>query len=109
MGESIGEKEEAMRQISGVKTEVTKEIIDLARKYNIKKLIVFGSRARNDYKERSDIDLAVSGGDILRFTLDLDERVQTLLMFDVVNLDGAVQDELRQAIAEEGIIIYEKI
>lgn len=28
-------------------------------------------------------------------------------MFDVVNLDGAVQDELRQAIAEEGIIIYE--
>ena len=70
-----------MRQISGVKTEVTKEIIDLA----------------------------VSGGDILRFTLDLDERVQTLLMFDVVNLDGAVQDELRQAIAEEGIIIYEKI
>lgn len=81
MGESIGEKEEAMRQISGVKTEVTKEIIDLA----------------------------VSGGDILRFTLDLDERVQTLLMFDVVNLDGAVQDELRQAIAEEGIIIYEKI
>lgn len=34
MGESIGEKEEAMRQISGVKTEVTKEGIIIYEKFD---------------------------------------------------------------------------
>lgn len=36
----------------------------LAEKYNIEKVILFGSRARGDYKRASDIDLAVQGGDI---------------------------------------------
>lgn len=98
-----------MKQIAGVKSAVTNEIIELAKKYNIQKIILFGSRARGDFKERSDIDLAVSGGDIVRFTLDIEEEVQTLLMFDVVNLDGSVQEELRKAIEKDGQIIYEKV
>lgn len=98
-----------MEQILGIKPSVTEEIIRLAEKYHIRKLIVFGSRARGDYKERSDIDLAVSGGDIVNFTLDIEEEVWTLLMFDVVDLDAPVQEELLEMIEKEGRVIYEKV
>ena len=38
-------------------------IIALAKQHGVKKVILFGSRARGDNWERSDIDLAASGGD----------------------------------------------
>ena len=86
-----------------------REIIELAKKYNLNKVILFGSRARGDYKSRSDIDLAVSGGDCIKFSLDVQETTSTLLFFDIVNLDGAVQTELLESIEKEGVCIYEKI
>ena len=82
-------------------------IIVLAKQYDIQKVILFGSRADN--WERSDIDLAVCGGDVTRFSLDVDEVIPTLLMFDVVDLDEPVQPELRAAIQREGVVIYEKV
>ena len=42
------------------------------------------------------------------FALDIEET-STLLCFDVVDLDKPVQKELRQAIADEGIVLYEKV
>ena len=88
---------------------VKSEIIELAKKYNIEKVILFGSRARGDNHERSDIDLAVSGGDILNFTFDVDEKVWTLLSFDVVNLDRGISEELQTEINRDGKMIYEKV
>lgn len=82
-------------------------IIALAKQHGVKKVVLFGSRARGDNWERSDIDLAVHGGDIVRFTLDVDDCIPTLLMFDVVNLDGAVQPELLEAIRQDGVVLYE--
>lgn len=93
----------------GLSDELLIAIIELAKKYNIQRLLIFGSRARGDYKERSDIDLAVSGGDVVRFSFDVDEETPTLLMFDVVNLDSVVQEELLESIAREGKVIYEKV
>ncbi len=46
-------------KISGIKKKVLEEIRQLAVDYNVQKVILFGSRARGDYHERSDIDLAV--------------------------------------------------
>lgn len=94
---------------TGIKDLVLEEIEDYAKQYNLSKVILFGSRARGDYKEKSDIDLAVSGGKIAEFSLAVDEYTSTLLKFDIVNLDASVQKELRQSIAREGIVIYEKI
>lgn len=81
----------------------------MAHQYNIDKVRLFGSRARGDFKRTSDIDLAVTGGDFERFALDVDEETQTLLEFDIVNLDSEMQDELRESIFREGKILYEKI
>lgn len=93
----------------GIKSNVLDEIGDLARKYNIEKVYLFGSRARGDFKERSDIDLATIGGNHAGFAIDVDEETSTLLKFDVVNLDKKISSELRESIIKEGRIIYEKV
>ena len=88
---------------------VERDIIALARKHGIQKVILFGSRARGDNWERSDIDLAVSGGNIADFSYDVDEEVWTLLLIDVVNLDRYISDELLEEIRRDGVVLYEKV
>lgn len=94
---------------TGIKQIVIEEIRDLARKYQVKKVILFGSRARGNFRIKSDIDLAVQGGDFVRFMLDVNEETSTLLCFDIINLDEDIQQELRQAIEKEGKVIYEEV
>ena len=94
---------------TGIKPKVIEEIRTFARKYNIDKVILFGSRARGDYKRTSDIDLAVVGGDFARFVLGVDEETSTLLEYDIVDMSREMQDELRQSIMQEGKILYEKV
>lgn len=85
------------------------EIKKLAEKNSIKKVILFGSRSRCSNNEKSDIDLAVSGGDILDFSYDVEEKTHTLLMFDIVNLDRGITSELQEEIERDGVVIYEKV
>lgn len=47
---------------TGIRQQVVDEIRSLAQKYEVRKVILFGSRARGDFREKSDIDLAVEGG-----------------------------------------------
>lgn len=94
---------------TGIRKQVIKEIFDFAQKYNVAKVILFGSMARGDFKRTSDIDLAVSGGNFDRFALDVDEETSTLLMFDIVDLDREMQPELRESIEKEGVPLYEKV
>ena len=94
---------------TGIRPEVIEEIRNLAQKYDIEKVILFGSRARGDFRRTSDIDIAVTGGDFVRFALDVDEETSTLLEYDIINLDRDMQDELRESIEKEGRILYEKI
>lgn len=93
----------------GINDLLLNEIMKLAEYNDIGKVVLFGSRARGDYKNVSDIDIAVTGGDIISFSIDVEEKTNTLLKFDVVNLDGAVQKELLESINREGVVIYEKI
>lgn len=88
---------------------VEDDIIKIAKKDGIKKVILFGSRARGTNTERSDIDLAVSGGDILNFYFDVEEETWTLLMFDVINLDKKISDELQAEIERDGVVLYEEV
>ena len=94
---------------TGIKGKVLQEIIQLAEKNSVEKVILFGSSARGDFKERSDIDLAFRGGCSSHFVLDVDEETSTLLEFDVVDLDKPVRKELLESIKSEGVVLYEKI
>ena len=94
---------------TGINPKVIAEIRHFAEIYQVKKVLLFGSRARGDFRRTSDIDLAVSGGDFNRFALDVDEETSTLLEYYIVNLDTEMQDELRESIEKEGRVLYEKI
>ncbi len=94
---------------TGISEQVIKEIISLAEKYAITKVILFGSRARGDYQRASDIDLAVYGGDVTSFSLDVEEYTSTLLTYDVIDMNKNHQVALVESIEKEGKILYEKI
>jgi predicted nucleotidyltransferase len=94
---------------TGINPVVLDEIRILAQKNHVTKVILFGSRARGDFKRTSDIDIAVVGGNIERFALDIDEETSTLLEFDIVDMQRNIQEELRKSIETEGLIIYEEV
>lgn len=98
-----------MKTGTGVENHIWEEIITLARRHEIQRVILFGSRARGDYRRTSDIDLAVSGGNVPAFMIDVEEDVATLLKFDIVDMGKEMQEELRMSILTEGKLIYEKI
>jgi predicted nucleotidyltransferase len=76
----------------------------------VKRIYLFGSRARGDASERSDIDLAIdcpqaTGTDWLK-VVDIIDNADTLLKIDCVRLDQTTQP-LRNKLSQEGIVIYE--
>lgn len=89
--------------------KILAEIISLAQIHKIKKVILFGSRAKGTNSERSDIDIAVSGGDFFSFACAVDEETSTLLKFDVVNLDKKLSPEFLAEIERHGVLIYEAL
>ena len=94
---------------TGIRIKVVEELRRLAEEHGLHKVVLFGSRARGDFRRESDIDLAVSGGNAERFFLDADEMTSTLLKYDVVNLDRPLRPELREAIEREGKVLFEKV
>ena len=93
---------------ANIPDRVLKEITEFAAKHSIKKIILFGSRARGTHTDRSDIDIAVSGGDYDAFYWDIKEKVHSLLSFDVVSLDKSTSKELMNELERDGVTIYEK-
>ena len=47
---------------------VLREVCSFARQHSVERVILFGSRARGDHTERSDIDIAVYGGTLILST-----------------------------------------
>ena len=69
------EKIYARGEIYNLPERVFREITMFAKKHSIQKVILFGSRARETHRERSDIDIAVYGGKFLiLFYWDIKEK-----------------------------------
>ena len=68
--------------------EVYKQIVNIAKKYNTKKVVLFGSRARGTNHPKSDIDLAIYGCEDFGDLSDcLNEELWSLLkLFAVLGL-----------------------
>jgi len=99
--------------------KIVKRFINLIiKKFNLKKIIIFGSFAREDYHKGSDLDLIIVGefkerfvdriGKIIELNdsdLEIDAMVYTEEEFQKM-----IQDRrpfIEQAL-EEGIVVYEK-
>ena len=80
----------------------------LAQKHGAQRLVLFGSRARGDHKERSDIDLAVYGmpkEHQADFWLDAEE-LPTLLKFDIVHIAPGMDPKFLTNIEKDGVTLY---
>lgn len=100
-------KQTLLKQIPSLKNIIKKAQEEL----NPKRIWVFGSRARGDFRQNSDIDLAFEISldkevEWINFKLWVEEEAQTLLSFDLVNFSTA-QEKLKKSIFSEGILIYE--
>ena len=77
--------------------------LDLGRVY------LFGSRARGDARENSDVDLAFehasSPADWADFVNSAQEQAMTLLDLDLVDLARA-SAELRERVMKEGVLVH---
>ena len=87
---------------------VIRDIRTFAEDNAVKKVVLFGSRARGDNGNRSDVDIAVYGGDFDSFYWDIKEKTHSLLTFDMVQMDTNVTEELKNEIKRDGVTIYEK-
>lgn len=88
--------------------KIERELISSAKHFGLKKLILFGSRARGTNHERSDIDLAAQGGNISEFSAAVDENIETLLSFDITDLDDELDEDFRAEIKRDGIILHKE-
>lgn len=93
--------------------EIIKEIHEIACKYKyIRKIILFGSRARKDNSPKSDIDLAIylenTSSILLEFIYDIENNTNTLLEFDITNIGEVNDNFFIEQVEREGILIYEK-
>lgn len=85
-----------------------RDVAKFAKKNSIIKVILFGSRAKDTNGDRSDVDIAVIGGDFENFYWDIKEKVNSLLSFDIVKFDEKISEELKKEIEKNGVVIYEK-
>lgn len=93
-----------------LKSEILNEIINICNNYNgIEKVILFGSRARGDNSEKSDIDLAIyCNENISEFIEEIEEKVPTLLEFDFSEMNKIKDEFFIEQVDKEGVILYEK-
>lgn len=87
---------------------IVNDIHKFAKMSFIDKVVLFGSRARGDNTERSDVDIAVYGGNFDDFYWKIKESIHSLLTFDIVEVDTEISEELKSEIERDGIVIYEK-
>jgi predicted nucleotidyltransferase len=98
----------------GLKTEDIEKINNVFKQYpKLSKAILYGSRAKGNFKKGSDIDLTFDGKDlnlaiINKISLALDDLLLPYT-FDLSILEQIKDQELLNHIKRIGVIFYEKI
>lgn len=98
----------------GLSDKSIQKIHNVFRQYpQVDKAVLYGSRARGDYKNGSDIDLTLQGGDELTHTVvsmianDLDDQVLPYTI-DLSILEKIRNPELVDQIKHNSIVFYSK-
>lgn len=82
--------------------EVIQETAKLCRSFHAKDVILYGSRAKGTARERSDIDIAVSGVENFDLLVEKVEDLPTLYSVDLVDMDTCRNQLLLEDIRQYG-------
>lgn len=89
----------------GIREKIFKQICEVVEKYKYR-FVIFGSRARGDYRPNSDIDIAilddVPNEEKYRIRDDFD-KIDMEYMMDIVFINEISKKELIENILKEGI------
>ena len=88
--------------------QIYHQLAELARLHGARRLVLFGSRARGDFHERSDIDLAVYGmPEVERGAFWLEaEELPTLLKLDIIHVSPGMDLNFLHNIEKDGVTLY---
>ena len=86
--------------------EIIDRVTEIARKYNVKRLDLFGSFANGNASERSDIDFIVRGCSDINSLIEDVENIPTLRRIDIFDYDEVCSDLLREDMDKYGKQIY---
>lgn len=92
-----------------ISDKLLQQIVQFAKKCELSRVVLFGSRARGTNRERSDVDLAVTGKNVADFQFMLEDEADSLLSFDVVDMGSIVSQKLKQNIEREGVCLYAEV
>ncbi len=89
--------------------KVLKNMISiLSKERNVEQALLFGSRARGEARDNSDIDIALIGTEI---PIGLNTKLRDaagLYTLDIIRLDKLENESLFDQIMSDGIVIYSK-
>lgn len=78
----------------------------------VESIYLYGSRARGDFRPRSDIDLAIvcpsASSAEWQQTLQFIETADTLLQIDCLRYDHLLNMKLKDNIDQEKVVLYER-
>ena len=95
----------------GLSENIINEIIFILSKYNkIESVLLFGSRAKGNYTNGSDIDLAVKANDLtfdefIKIQTELDQ-LELIYKIDFIDYAKINEPALKSHIDRDGKIIY---
>ncbi len=95
----------------GLKESDLKSIVEYLKGFdNISEAILFGSRAKGNYKHGSDVDIALKGDidfrTITRLSYLLNQESLMPYKFDIVDYSYTHHEELKDHIKRVGVCIY---
>ena len=93
----------------GLPDSLIEQIVTIAEQHEVLKLVLFGSRARGNFRANSDIDLAVCGllpRNEMIFLSDLDD-LPTLLKIDTLVVRRDTDPVFLKEIEESGVVLLE--
>lgn len=98
----------------GLSEQTRQKICDVFVRYpQVEEVVLYGSRARGDYKNGSDIDLTLHGGDSLTHTIlskianDLDDQLLPYTI-DLSIFKNIKNPDMVEQIERIGVIFYQK-
>ncbi len=91
--------------------QIKDKIIPIAKAYGISQMSLFGSYARGEAKDDSDVDLYIERGrlkSLLQYFAFIDELESALNCHVDVVTTGIEDKQFLSAIMQEGVLLYEE-